>query len=248
MKITFIGTSHGVPSEERYCSCAMIEAGDSLYVIDAGAPLVDELLRMGRKPTDVKHVFFTHSHTDHTVGAVQLLSLDNWFYRDAQLTLHCPEEGLARVFEQWLIANHEANGLREGLECSVYEEGLVYEDANIRVSAIGNKHLANGRSFGFLVTDVVNGKRVLFTGDLSKKLAGEDFPKIAMEEELDAVVCELAHFELQHVKPYLEKCRAKAVYFHHVAPLSKLEEIREISGAYPFPVVAVKDRDEMVLA
>ena len=247
MKITFIGTSHGVPTKERFCSSAMIEAGNNIYIIDAGAPLADELARMGRAVTDVKHVFFTHSHSDHTVGVLQLMSLANWFYRDARITLHCPEKALAEVCTQWMIANNEAHGLREGLDCSVYEEGLVFEDEYISVSAIANKHLANGRSFGFLVTDLKSGKRILFTGDMSKKLSGEDFPRIALEEELDAVVSELAHFEMKHVKPYLEQCRAKAVYFNHVAPLSKLEEIRGINGAYPFSVVALEDGDEIVL-
>ena len=30
MKITFLGSSHGVPSAERYCSCTMIEVNGSL--------------------------------------------------------------------------------------------------------------------------------------------------------------------------------------------------------------------------
>ena len=27
MKITFLGTSHGVPSRDRFCSCVMLELG-----------------------------------------------------------------------------------------------------------------------------------------------------------------------------------------------------------------------------
>ena len=36
MKITFLDTCHGVPAADRYCSCTMLEAGGSLYFIDAG--------------------------------------------------------------------------------------------------------------------------------------------------------------------------------------------------------------------
>ena len=39
MKITFLGTSHGVPAADRYCSCTMLEVNGAHYFIDAGAPL-----------------------------------------------------------------------------------------------------------------------------------------------------------------------------------------------------------------
>lgn len=34
MKITFIGSSHGVPEPHRKCSCIMIEIGEQVYFID----------------------------------------------------------------------------------------------------------------------------------------------------------------------------------------------------------------------
>ena len=65
MKITFIGTSHGVPAADRYCSCTMIESGNSVYFIDGGAPMIDELLRHGRHPDEVRAVS-THTFTATT--------------------------------------------------------------------------------------------------------------------------------------------------------------------------------------
>ena len=47
MKITFLGTSHGVPAADRYCSSTMLEINGARYFIDAGAPLIDILLRRG---------------------------------------------------------------------------------------------------------------------------------------------------------------------------------------------------------
>ena len=43
MKITFLGTSHGVPAKDRFCSSIMLESGGSFYFIDAGAPVMDLL-------------------------------------------------------------------------------------------------------------------------------------------------------------------------------------------------------------
>ena len=62
MKITFLGTSHGVPAADRYCSSTMIDVNGCLYFIDAGAPLIDLLLRRGADLNQVKAVFTTHLH------------------------------------------------------------------------------------------------------------------------------------------------------------------------------------------
>ena len=64
MKITFLGSSCGVPQSDRYCSSAMIECGDRLYLLDAGAPVTDLLTRRGIDFARIKGVFITHMHED----------------------------------------------------------------------------------------------------------------------------------------------------------------------------------------
>lgn len=48
MKITFLGTGHGVPSPDRHCSATLVEVGGKRYLIDAGAPVVD-IMRTPRR-------------------------------------------------------------------------------------------------------------------------------------------------------------------------------------------------------
>jgi hypothetical protein len=112
---------------------------------------------------------------------------------------------------------------------------------------IPTRHLEakNAPTYAFLVTCKHTGKKLLLTGDLSQKL--DDFPKIVTEEPIDAVVSEMAHFGMAQINPYLDKCLAGAVYFNHVSPLSKFEEIQAANGSYPFPLYAVKDRDVIEL-
>ena len=38
MRLTFIGTSHGVPEPHRRCSSYLLETGGKYYVIDKGIP------------------------------------------------------------------------------------------------------------------------------------------------------------------------------------------------------------------
>ena len=121
---------------------------------------------------------------------------------------------------------------------SVPTEGPVYEDENIKVEYFRTKHTAN--SYSILVTE--GQKRVLFGGDFSGGLQGNDVPAV-IREELDLFVCELAHFSLAKLDPYLQDCRAAKVYFNHVFPEGKFDDIENAKGKYPFTVYAVKDGD-----
>ena len=49
MKLYFLGTSHGVPAGDRFCSCYVLEVGKNLYILDAGAPVSKLLLELGKE-------------------------------------------------------------------------------------------------------------------------------------------------------------------------------------------------------
>ena len=245
MKITFIGTSCGVPAADRYCACTMIESGGAIYFIDAGAPVFDELLRLGKDVHDVRAVFATHCHSDHLCGVFNLASLVNWKYKDTWVSFYLPEERTIEAFKELIRSTDRS--IDEARICFChYKEDFIYDDENITLSVIPTRHVEkSGRpSFAFLVTEKQSGKRVLFTGDLSNELDKKDFPAIALEEELDAIVCELAHFFIEHVEPYLRACKAKSVYFHHIGPM-KFEGLRAAKDSFPFPVYIPNDRDEV---
>ena len=81
MKITFVGTSHGVPSAERNCTCIMLESNGSIYFIDAGAPIVEHMLKSGKEISKLRAVFTSHEHGDHTVGIIHIADLMTWYYK-----------------------------------------------------------------------------------------------------------------------------------------------------------------------
>jgi len=83
-------------------------------------------------------------------------------------------------------------------------------------------------------------KRVLFGGDFSQDLKRADVPA-EISEELDGFVCEMAHFNIDHLTPYLQRCRAKRVFFNHVFPLSKYDDIKKAACQYPFEIICPDD-------
>lgn len=245
MRIKFLGTSHGYASAERYCTCTMVEIGESIYYIDAGAPVYPLTLQDGRRIKNVRALFNTHFHRDHIAGAVELLESINHFERECSIRVFLPEAEGERSLRDFLSVMNGSPFENERIAFSTYSPGRIYCDERLTVTAFPTKHLAyqNRPSYAFLLE--AEGKRVLFTGDMSVRLEGRDFPSAAWEAENELIVCEMAHFTPEQVLPYLEKCRTKQLAFTHVYPLEKYEQIAQLR--IPFPVLCPADGDEILL-
>ena len=239
MKLKFVGTSHGAPSATRYCSCMMIESGGSLYFVDVGAPAGEAVLKYGRPLSDVKAVFTTHTHSDHTSGLAHLCGLLNWM-PDCASEVFVTEQKLVDAVS--VMMEVAGDGVPDAcrVKFRIPTDGVVYEDENIRVEYIPTKHSSKCLSYSILVTE--GKKRVLFGGDFSTDLKRADIPDI-IEEELDAFVCEMAHFDLDQARPYLARCKAKKVFFTHVFPLSKYGDIEAARGDFTFEIFSPDDND-----
>lgn len=245
MKITFLGTSHGVPAADRYCSATLIETGGSVYLIDAGAPVIDLLLRRGIDLNAVKAVFTTHLHGDHIFGVIQMTSLFNWYFKTTDADFYLTEQAGIDAVKN--VIETTDNPLCDRVRLKLMAADTVYQDQNIHVTPYPTQHLAhaNRPAYSYLVE--VEGKKVLFSGDLSVRLEKGDFPGYALQNEVDLMICEMAHFGPEHVSPYLEKCRAKELVFNHVFPLHKLAEINSLNGKYSYPIRTVDDGEEIEL-
>ena len=247
MKITFLGTSHGVPAADRFCSCSMLEVNGSVYFIDAGAPLMDILLRRKVELETIRAIFTTHFHGDHVNGLLAYADLVNWYFKTVQTDIFLTEEKGAEALKNLITITENRPIDEERLRFRLVSPGLVYEDENLRITAMPTQHLAaQGRpAYSYLVE--AEGKQVLFSGDLSVRLEREDFPAYALEHPVDLMISEMAHFNPEHVLPYLRRCQAKRLEFNHVWPLHKLDAIREMDGQFGYPIHAVNDGDEIEL-
>ena len=88
------------------------------------------------------------------------------------------------------------------------------------------------------------GKKVLFSGDLSNNLKKDDYPTVLYNEHFDAVILELAHFEMSEVLPHLNKSDIGTIFFNHVNNRHRKEDdIVAYSKTTNTNVVIVKDDD-----
>ena len=246
MKLHFVGTSHGVPTATRFCTCNIIETQGRLYVIDAGAPITESVLKMGFHPSDVKAIFITHSHGDHVNGLGHYCNLVSWYYVEHSLPVHIPESDLGDAIKTLFFATAKKQ-LTDRINFVTIDKDLVYDDGFIKVSFIPTKHLyfANRPSYAILVE--AEGKRILFSGDFSYELSQKDVPVELLKTNLDAFVCELAHFSFEELSPYLKGCNAKTVYFNHIYPVDKIDVINKNNGKFSSQFVVVEDGDAFEL-
>lgn len=215
MKITFLGTSHGVPSDTRFCSCTMLEVGEAVYIIDGGAPVADQLTRHGIDYNRIRAVFTTHMHGDHTLGLLNFLDLASWYYKDASFDCYLTEEEGVKAFTNVIDAVSKKFDT-ERIRLKVSSAGCFYKDENISVTAYPTLHFYNGKYPSYsLVIDANDGERVIFTGDLHWADA-KDFPTVAKQEPSDAIICEMAHFSHETILPILNECPTKQVFVNHV--------------------------------
>lgn len=223
MKITFLGTSHGITEKNQFCSSALISTGGRHYLVDAGAPVLTLLKNHDIPPEDVAGVFITHSHHDHYLGLVTLTQQINEFpqFKDVRFPVYVPDaEDYHRMF-QFLFGDPAFHGR---LEYLVYGgltaphgdrarrvSAVIFDDGNLKVTAIPVDHYQNAHAFLL----EAEGKRVVFTGDLASDMP--DYPSVITETDVDVVVTEGAHTALNkpEVMELLKSSRTRTLVISH---------------------------------
>lgn len=209
MKITIIGSSHGVPEAGRKCTCIMIEVGENIYFVDMGTSAIDALRDRGLSVDAVKAVFITHMHGDHTNGLIPFVDLIAWYFKTPDPEIFLPDMAAVDVLYQWLQV--AMTPVRQRLRFSPVKLGALFDDGVLKVTAVPSAHCPN--AFGYLLE--AEGKRVLCTGDMKNPQV--DFPAEA-GSGLDLLIGECAHFPATEYLPVLEKYDIRRICLNHHAP------------------------------
>lgn len=240
MKITFLGTSHGVPEKNRRCSCTMIETNGAIYFIDMGFNAIEELVNRSLEPDSVRAIFITHMHGDHTNGLVPFVDLCTWYYRSTNVKIYLPESGAGEAMSHWLTLNRTSNAPRA--EFITFSAGNIYEDENIKVTSFATKHCPFSHSH--LIE--CEGRRILFTGDLKNPKI--DFPTEIFTSPVNLIVNEAAHFHAcDYIDVYREKDIGRIIFNHYVQ--WNYDDIDKVipEALAPIPVERITDGFEITI-
>lgn len=227
MKITFLGTSHGVPEPHRKCTSILLEIEDACYILDMGTQAIEQLIDRSIPIPSVRAVFVTHMHGDHTNGLLSFLDLCSWYFKDAAPKFYLPGDvALTRAAAaQWIACNGVA--MREFTFAPV-TSGTFYEDEHLRMTAFRTKH--TDASYAFLME--AEGKRVFFSGDLYCDPC-KDFHTEVLAAPLALAVCEGAHFNVASYLPiFADAAPIQTLCINHYLT-GNLTALPEVQAALP---------------
>jgi ribonuclease Z len=141
MELQFLGTGAGMPSKMRNTSAVVLNLsaeGEGYWLFDCGEATQHQILHTSLKPRKIGKIFITHLHGDHIFGLPGLIGSRSFLGGEERLDIYGPT-GL----EEWLKTTLRVTNTHLNYELVVHEigEGVVFEDANYRISAKSLQHI-----------------------------------------------------------------------------------------------------------
>ena len=221
-KITFLGTCAGTgPLPGRHHSSFVVEAGRLCYFFDAGENCSHKAAELNIDVTKTRAVFISHMHIDHTGGLANLLFAIHKLssrYKKPHVNgnsydVFLPDTDLFQAVKQVAFYGGKPGGCVKINETRI-SDGLIFDDGNLRVTALHNTHLGetgkNGfHSYSFLIE--AEGKRIVFSGDVSYP---EELNRL-VGDGCDCLIMETGHHTVSEVCEYATSHGAKRLLFTH---------------------------------
>ena len=173
MDITLLGTGCPIANPDRYGAGNLIRSGEQTFLIDVGSGVTQRLLEAGASSAAIDALFITHMHSDHLVDLYQLLMSSFHQSRDVPHRIFGPP-GIAKftdgLMELWreereLRIKHEkrASNAAFDVEVTEFEEGVIWDQGGLRVTAVRVEHAPIRHAFGFVFE--ADCQKVVFSGD-----------------------------------------------------------------------------------
>ena len=211
LKFTFLGTCSGTePMPERHHQSFVIEADGVYYWFDAGENCAHRAYTSGIDVTRVRAVFISHMHIDHIGGLANLMmAIRKVTRRTGVPHIHDGYDIYVPDLEKLQAVKCIAEIPRDATKgpVAMYEhqvqDGLIFEDENLRVSALHNEHLRetgeNGwHSYSYLIEG--QGRRIIFSGDV--RTPTELDPLVG--DGCDTLIMETGHHKVSDVCDYVQ--------------------------------------------
>ena len=150
LQVTFLGTSSGVPTRGRNVSSVALRLPQraEIWLFDCGEGTQHQFLRSELRISQIRRIFVTHMHGDHTFGLMGLLASCGLAGNPERIDIYGPPD-----LQDYLKACQRYSQTRFAYPVKVHTvtPGLVFEDKEFAVHCELLKHRVP--AFGYRITE-----------------------------------------------------------------------------------------------
>jgi len=178
-QLVLLGTGTPFADPNKSGPSLAIIVNNTSYIVDCGPGIVrraSQAKNLGfpsLEAAQLKTLFITHLHSDHTIGLADIILTPAVLDRNAPISIYGPV-GIKKMTENTMAAYKEdidmrINGLEKGdaiaykVNAREIEEGEIYKDSNVTVTAFNVQHGQWKNAFGFLFK--TKDKKIVISGD-----------------------------------------------------------------------------------
>lgn len=235
-EVVILGTGTPRPNPDTSGPAVAIVVNGAAYLVDCGPGVVRRAAAAERKGIaalnvqNIKTVFVTHLHSDHTLGYPDLIFTPWVMGRAEPLQAYGPRglqsmtEHIEKAWEKDIDVRTKGleNGNKTGYQVRVHEiePGTVYEDKNVKVRAFLVPHGSWDQSFGYRFE----------TADRTIVLSGDTGPTDAVAKACHG--CDVMLHEVYSEAAVAKRSAEWQKYFH-VFHTSSSELAKEATEGKP---------------
>ena len=178
-KLVLLGTGSPFADPTKSGPSLAIVVNNTSYLVDCGPGVVRRAAEASKlgfpslEASQLKTLFITHLHSDHTIGLADIILTPAVLDRNAPIRIYGPV-GSKKMTDDLMSAYKEdiairINGLEKGdaIAYQVYtneiKEGQIYKDSNLTVTAFNVQHGQWDNAFGFVFQ--TKDKKIVISGD-----------------------------------------------------------------------------------
>ena len=178
-KLVLLGTGTPFADPTKSGPSLAIVVNNSSYIVDCGPGVVRRAAEASKlgfpslEAAQLKTLFITHLHSDHTIGLADIILTPAVLDRNAPISIYGPA-GSKKMTDDLMSAYKEdiairINGLEKGdaIAYQVYtneiKEGQIYKDSNLTVTAFNVQHGQWDNAFGYVFQ--TKDKKIVVSGD-----------------------------------------------------------------------------------